>query len=215
MKCVGRGAQLHKLICNCVHESLQPAHWGASLDEQHRRLGGQLSSLRELEVLGAQDKVLSAVGAVASAAPNLARFKLVLGTRYIVGVLAPRMEVLIIYSASLESIRVEWQLARRLQPLPPQLLLTLLPGCTRLQEVLVRFTGRYIEGAAVKIRCHCCSQRCIVPEEVHAGHHSDMVVKFLHPPLSEQGVQQEYTVLHASQEAKDEPWSSCKTTHLH
>ena len=75
--------------------------------------------------------------------------------------------------------------------------------------------GRHIEGAAVRIRCHCCSQGCIMPEKVHAGRHSDVVVKFLHPPLAEQGVQQEYTVLHASQEAEDEPWCSCRTSHLH
>ena len=215
VKCVRRGAQLHKLICNCVEQSLQPAEWGASLDVQHRRLGGQLGSLRELEVWGAQKQVLNAVGAIASAAPSLARLVLVLAPRVISGVLAPRVEVSPICSASLESIRVEWQVDRRLEPPPSLVLLTFLPGCTRLQEVVVHFAGRYIKGAAIKIRCHCCSQRCIVPEEVHAGHHSDMIIMFLHPPLSEQGVQQEYTVLHASQEAKDEPWCSCKTTHLH
>ena len=220
VKLVGRGAHLHKLICNCVEESLQPAHWGTSLDAQHRRLGGQLGSLRELEVWGAQKQVLSAVGAIASAASSLVRLELILAARVIIGVGAPRMEaprveVSPIRSASLESIRVEWQLDHRLEPPPPLVLLTLLPGCTRLREVVVHFVGRHIEGAAVKIRCHCCSQGCIVPEEVHAGHHSAMVVKCLHPPLAEQGVQQEYTVLHASHGAKAVPWCSCKTTHLH
>ena len=79
-------------------------------------------------------------------------------------------------------------------PLPPLVLLTFLPGCTRLQEVVVHIMGRPVEGAAVKIRCHCCSQRCIVLEEVYTSDHSDLVLKLLPMPSSEQGVQ-EYTVL--------------------
>ena len=61
MKCVGQGAQLHRLICSCADADRQPAQWGASLDEQHRRLGGQLGGLRELEVWGAQEQLLIAV----------------------------------------------------------------------------------------------------------------------------------------------------------
>ena len=202
VKCVGRGAQLHRLICECAEAHLHPTQWGASLEEQHRQLGGQLGSLRELEVLGASEQLLSAVGAVASAAPSLTRLEVVITSplRYV--------EVSAICSASLESIRVEMQL-HFCPESPPQVLLTFLPGCTRLREVVVvaRTVGRPIEGAAVKIRCHC-SQRCIVPvvgyasscskvpKKVKAGAANDVVVNFVHMPCSEQGVQ-ECTLLYA------------------
>ena len=197
-KCAGRGAQLQSLICDCAVAHLQPAQWGASLEEQHRRLGGQLGSLRELEVWGNQQELLSAVGAVASAAPSLVRLEI-----NIMGFLI-RAEVSPIRSASLESITVDWGYAHRPDLPAPQLLLTLLPGCTRLREVVIHFLGRPVEGAAVKIHCHCGSQRCIVPEEVYAGIHSEMlVVKFVRPPSSEQGVR-ECTVLHACHAAGPE-----------
>ena len=78
VKCVERGARLHKLSCICAVAFLQHTQWGASLDEQHRWLGGQLSGLRELEVWGAEKQLLSAVGAVASAAPSLVRLDIVI-----------------------------------------------------------------------------------------------------------------------------------------
>ena len=187
-KCVGRGAQLHRLTCACAEAHLQPARWGASLDEQHRRLGGQLSSLKELVVLGAQHQLLSAVGALASAAPSLVRLEIVMMDSL------SRMEVSPICSASLESIRVEWGHFHRPELPPPQVVLTLLPGCTRLQEVVVHCTCGLVEGATVKIRCHCCSRRCIMPQDAVSG--SELAVRFVPMPQSEQGVQ-EYTVLSA------------------
>ena len=187
-KCARRGAQLQRLTCECAEAHLQPAQWGASLDEQHRRLGGQLGSLRKLVVSGAQDQLLSALGAVAGAAPSLVSLEIV--TLYPLS----RVEVSPICSASLERIRVKWGFHHRPQLPPPHVLLTLLPGCARLQEVVVHFPIRPFQGAAVKIRCHCCSQRCIVPMDGCAGIHSDVIVKFLHMPSSEQGGN-DYTVL--------------------
>ena len=148
VKCVRRGAQLHRLICKCAVAFLQPAQWGANLEEQHKRLGGQLGSLKELVVMGAQEQVLSAVGAIASAAPSLTRLCVIITHEL------PRVEILPICSASLESIRVEREFYHRPGRPPPQVLLTLLPGCTRLQEVVVRFRGEPFEGNAVRIRCH-------------------------------------------------------------
>jgi hypothetical protein len=188
VKSVGRGAQLHRLICSCADAYRQPAQWGASLEEQHRRLGGQLGGLRELNVWGAQEQLLMAVGAVASSAPCLVRLKV-----FITHVLSS-VEVPPICSASLESIRVAWKSYHHNKPTPRQARLTFLPGCNRLQEVVVHFPGPPVEGAAVKIRCHCCSQRCIVPMDGCAGIHSDVIVKFLHMPSSEQGGN-DYTVL--------------------
>ena len=193
------------MVCNFAVAHLQPAQWGASLDEQHRRLGGQLGSLRELVVSGAQDQLLSAVGAVASAAPSLACLEI-----HITDSLS-RVEVSPICSASLESISVAGACYYRPALVPPQVLLTFLPGCARLREVhvqVVGFEGKPARGAAVKIRCHRCSQRCIVPVdgnangnnkvpgEVCAGAVDDVVVNFLHTPSSEQDVQ-ECTVLYA------------------
>ena len=195
-RCAGRGAHLHRLICECAEAYLQPAQWGASLDEQHRRLGGQLGSLRklEVEVRGTQEQLLSAVGAVASAAPSLVRLKIIVADP------VPCVEVSPICSASLESIRVQLNFSNRPELPPPQVLLAFLPGCTRLREVVVR-CGRAVEGAAVKIRCHGFSRRCIVPVDAYAGYYNvmperlyasavdDVEVKFLDMPPSEQGVQ--------------------------
>ena len=141
VKCVRRGAQLHKLICGRVEVRLQPAQWGASLDEQHNRLGGQLGSLRELKVWGVHEQLLSTVCAVASAAPSLVRLEIVMQTPS--WSRAPRREVLSICSASLKNIRMEWQVdSRPVAELPPlQVLLMFLPGCTQLQEVIVQIHG--------------------------------------------------------------------------
>ena len=213
-KCAGRGAQLHRLICDCAEAYLQPAQWGASLDEQHRRLGVQLGCLRELEISGAQEQLLSAVGAVASAAPSLVSLKVTVTDS------PPWVEVSPICSASLQSIRVEWGHTHRPELPAPRVLLTFLPGCTRLQEVIVHFMGQPVEGATVKIRCHCCSQRCIepvygyarfyneTPEEVYAGAYNDIFVKFLHRPSPEQGVH-EYTVLYSCHAAEPEQRPLC------
>ena len=183
-KCAGRGAHLRKLICERAEANLQPAQWGASLDEQHRRLGGQLGSLRELEVWGGQEQLHSVVGAVASAAPSLARLVIIITDAL------PRVEVSPICSASLESLRVKWDLFDPPRLQPPQVLLTFLPGCTRLQEVVVRFPDTPVEGAAVKIRCHNCSQECIMPVDVwNTAICSDVLVRFLQMPPPEEGGQ--------------------------
>lgn len=46
----GGGAQVHRLECSRTEANLQSAQWGASLNEQYRRLGEQLHGLEELEV---------------------------------------------------------------------------------------------------------------------------------------------------------------------
>ena len=207
-KCIRRGAQLRKLVCINTEASLQPAQWGASLDEQYRRLGGQLTSLHELEVSGyaGYPLLLAALGALISAAPSLTCVRL---TIVVFTCSLPHMELSPICSASLKSITVivdDW--ADEGPPLPP-LVLTFLPGCTRLQEVVVRY-GEYApdDGTAVKIRCHCCSSTCIVPLNVHAclsgnlrthvydGPFKEVGVQFLPGPPCPQGVQK-YTVMFA------------------
>ena len=190
VKCVRRGAQLHRLICQGADAYLQDEQWGPSLDEQHRQVGGALGCLKELTVWGAQEQLFSAVGAVASAAPSLVRLEIIVTEP------PPSVEVSPICSASLESIKVQFYH----ESAPPQVLLTFLPGCTRLREVVVR-CQRAVEGAAVKIRCQGFSRRCIAPvdgyaeyynrmsEELYAYSVTDVVVKFLDMPPSEQGVQ--------------------------
>ena len=196
-KCLRRGAQLRRLYCGGAD-----AQWGGLL-EQYRQLGGQLSNLRELAVWGATAALLRAVSAVASAAPHLACLEF----DFTEGLF--RMELLPISSASLESITVTAFKASDEAP-PPPLVLTLLPGCTRLQQVLVKFPEWLtVEGAAVKIRCHPPSPACIVPVELHAGtaahigtrgvnesHLRIVGVQFLPGPPPPQDVPG-YTVLHA------------------
>ena len=100
VKCIKRGAQLRRLTCRYAEACLQPSQWGASLDEQYRRLGGQLSGLPELVVWGSTKQLLSAVGAVISAAPHLTCVKFTF-TEWL-----PCMELPPICSASLESMIV-------------------------------------------------------------------------------------------------------------
>ena len=61
-KCIGHGAHLYKLSCIYAVASLQPVQWGASLEEQHRWLGGQFHNLRELEVWGATGAAAQRIG---------------------------------------------------------------------------------------------------------------------------------------------------------
>ena len=214
VKCIGQGAQLQKLVCNCEGAFLEPAQWDPSLDEQHTRLGGQLSGLRELEVWCAYEQLLSAVGAVASAAPSLTRLHIVIRREL------PRVEVPPICSASLESIRVDWGLSIYRERPPPQVLLTFLPGCTRLQEVVVHFMGGRVKGAAVNIRGHCCNRGYIEPvdgyasfdksvlEEMYAGVVNGVAVKFRHMPSPELGAE-ECTILctcHAAEPGQASLW---------
>ena len=154
-KCVGRGAQLHTLVCKFAQPCLQPvALWGATLAEQHTRLGGQLSSLKELEVRGSGEPLLQAVGALAGAVPSLTRLVFELRTP-----LRHTMELPPICSASLESVTVELSLWGS-----EDLVLTFLPGCARLREVLVRYGYTPpAKGTTVKICCHCSSQDFVWP----------------------------------------------------
>ena len=73
IKGIRQGAHLHTLSIRMTEASLQPARWGATLEEQFRHLGGQLNGLKVLEVFGRGDPLLSALSAVASSAPSLTR----------------------------------------------------------------------------------------------------------------------------------------------
>ena len=73
VKCIKRGAQLHTVVSRMTEASLQPTQWGATLEEQYRRLGAQLHGLKALEVRGRGDPLRSAITAVASSAPSLTR----------------------------------------------------------------------------------------------------------------------------------------------
>ena len=174
---------------------------GGSLHEQYRRLGGELGSLRELEVSGSGEPLLHAVSGLASSVPSLARLKLDAKE------LLPPMQLPPICSASLESITVVCSAAGHAMTRQP-VLLTLLRGCARLREVLVQFHNAPREGTAVKIRCHCCSRRCISPLNVHADGPDDapfdclagvreVGVEFLQMTPSAHGVLQGYTILFA------------------
>ena len=178
-KCLCRGAQLRKVTCRGAVVYLQPAQWGASLDEQYRRLGGQLSGLKELAVCSSQESLLRALSAVVSSAPNLTCVTLTLLETL------PHLELPAICSASLERFIVDGDI-----PIS-SLVLTFLPGCTRLQKVLVQIYDFCSEGNAVKIRCHSCSPTCIVPVGAHqcAGHTSEVGVQLLPGTPLMQGVQ--------------------------
>ena len=214
VKCISRGAQLRRVTCNYVEASMQPAQWGASLVEQYGRLGGQLSCLRELEVWGGTERLLSALGAVISSAPHLTCVKITI-TKWL-----PRMELPPICSASLESITVTVDEEREEDEALPQhvapLVLTFLSGCTRLQQVLVRLLSEDItDGTTAKVRCQICchsdSPAAIVPMDVHAraaeykhvhGYancFSEVGVQLLPGPPPSQGVK--YTVLYISNPA--------------
>lgn len=158
--CISRGAQLRTLVCFNTEAFLQSVEFGTDVDEQGRQLGGQLSGLQELTVWGCGEGVLSTVSALASSAPSLTRLEcgLLRGQRV--------MELPPIRSATLESITV---VCYPSYVVDHPMTLTLLHGCTRLQEVLVRFQTVPIEGTAVRIRCHCSRRRCIVPFNPHTG----------------------------------------------
>ena len=172
VKCIRRGGQLHTLDITMTEASFQPAQWGATLEQQFRHLGGQLNSLKELEVSGGEDPLLSAILAAASSAPNLTRLKFSTSCN----------ELPPICSASLESIVVVYcddSDNSSLAP-PPPVLLTLLPGCIRLQEVLVQHRARPPEEGSVVSIC-CCSSHpsCIVPLHVGAGLGSKVGIQLL------------------------------------
>ena len=156
ISCIRRGAQLRRLLCCQPEAYLQPMQWGLDLDQQYRRLGGQLSSLQELGLWGGTERLLSALGAVVSSAPHLTSVKIIVTERL------PRLEFSPMCSASLQNITVTLVHPANSAP-PPPVVLTFLAGCTRLQHVFVQHSGVLTEGTAVKIRCHPCLPQCIVP----------------------------------------------------
>ena len=207
VKCIEDGAQLHTLHCSSAEADLQPAQWGASLHEQYRRLGGQLNGLKELEVWSSRVPLLTALSAVASSAPSLTR--LVYGSRGFDSVKVPPIR-----SASLESIVVMEYSEVLPYSLPPPILLTLLPSCTRIREVLVHRSLPPRNGALVKISCHCCSQRRITPLDVDDGLALTVGARFLPSTPSNQGVQS-CTVLyrcHAASTMQHARWLRARVT---
>ena len=203
-KCIRGGAQLRSLTCACCMSSSEDVvEWGPSSNAHYRELGEQLSGLTDLRVVGTGPLFLSAIGAVASAAPSLTRLT------YIHTDHVPNDTALPpICSASLKCITVRHRLLHRSVP-HPQAILTFLSGCSQLRDLRVQFCNRPNEGASVKIRCHCNSQRCIVPFEGRAeklidelswpllpllGGQEEVGVRFIPMPASPQAVQP-YTVL--------------------
>ena len=86
-------------------------------------------------------------------------------------------------------------------------MLTLLPGCTRLQLVLVRLADEdFTEGPTAMIRCHSASPARISPLRLNearprwARQFTTVGAEFLPGPPSPQGVK-EYTVLWACRPA--------------
>ena len=193
VKCIREGAQLQTLVCGYAEANLQTVQGGATLDEQSRLLGWQLIGLKELEVWGSKVELLGALIAVASSMPSLLR--LVVGIQGFYCVEIPPIK-----SASLESIVVKGYgpvLVNDAWTLSP-VVLTLLPDCVRLREVLVQHGCAAYEGATVMIRCSCCSPRDLVPMEVGAGLDQALGVRFLPVPEGvDCSVWQAFTVLHA------------------
>ena len=196
MRCIRGGAKLHRLYSSGTEAMLQPARWGASLHEQYRQLGAQLSGLKELDVWGHRTPLLTALSAVASSAPSLTR--LVIGSDGF-----PCMELPPICSASLESlVFMDYEPQHSYDELVLPVILTALPGCIRLREVLVRRRFGSMEGAVIKIHCHCRSQRCIVPLDVGDGCNQGVGIELLPSPASADV--QGYTVLYRCQAAGPE-----------
>ena len=113
------------------------------------------------------------------------------------------MELPPICSGSLESLvfmDYEPQHSGDKSPLP--VTLTALPGCIRLREVVVQRCFGSREGTVVKIRCHCRSQRCIVPLDVGDGWNQRVGIQFLPSPASVRV--QGYTVLYTCRAAGPE-----------
>ena len=183
------GAQLRSLTCPTASASSHPEGmpWGASSVAHYREFAERLTGLTDLSVDGNATSLLSAIGAVASAAPSLTCLEF--GVREgLTGFELPP-----ICSASLKSISGRYYLPGNRVP-PPQVVLQFLPGCTQLRYVHVHFGDHSLpmEGTSVIIRCHCTSERCIMPLDACAGL-AGVGVRFLPMPLTSQGVQA-YTV---------------------
>ena len=184
------GAQLQTLMCTDCMPSSHPEGmpWGASSVARYRELGQQLRGLRDLTLYGSAPTLLSAIGAVVGSAPDLTRLEFRVEKELEDYELPP------ICSASLKSLTGRFQLKSH-NVRPPPVILTFLSGCTELRDVHVQFhNSRYAahnmpkEGTCVRIRCHCTSQRCIMPLDACAGL-EEVGVRFLPMPPSSQGVQ--------------------------
>ena len=205
-KCIRGGAQLRSSTYDNLLSSPQGMPWDASSNAPYRELGEQLSGLTDLSVSGKGPTIFHAIGAIASTAPSLTR--LMIFARGPIGMALP-----LICSASLKSITgLCWLTDLYARPQP--LTMTILPACTQLRDVHVHFHDRPYEGASVKIRCHCNSQRCFVPfvrrsvliDEVPWSQRrgkEEVGVRFMPMPASPMGVQP-YTVLFTYQPAGPE-----------
>ena len=188
-KLIRRGAHLCSLTCAGTSPSPHPegTPWGASSAAHFRDLAEQLRGLKALCVYGRGPTLLSAVGAMACSAPDLAHLT------FRVEEPPDARELTPISSPSLESITAIFKLTGHVGP-PPLVILTFLPGCSQLRDVRVQFYSNIPRaGTSVKIRCHCSSQDCIMPSDACAGL-EELGVQFLPMPPSSQGVQA-YTVI--------------------
>ena len=200
---ISSGAQLQSLTCADTMPSSHPEGmpWGASSNAHYRGLGERLSGLKDLSIYGRATTLLSAASAVACSAPDLTRLE------FRVEEELEDFELPPICSASLKTISGRFKLMcyDKVAP-PPPVILTILPGCTQLRDVHVQFYHNYsnmpkefqrnlLEGASVKIRCHCTSPRCIMLLDACTGL-EEVDVRFLPMPASSQGVVQAYTVIY-------------------
>ena len=209
------GAQLRSLTC---FDSVPSSHpegmpWGASSLAHYLELAEQLRGLTDLSVYGSASELLSAVGALACAGPDLTRLEF--GVDEELEVLDD-LEIPPICSASLKSFTGRFYLMSHEGP-PPPVILTFLPGCTQLHDVHVQVRYNCItlpkKGAFVKIRCYS-SQQCIVPLEdcvrlINGFPLSEVAVRFLPVLPSSKGVMA-YTVIftcHATGPVRALKWS--------
>ena len=206
VKCIRSGAKLRSLTCTNTSPPSYPegVPWGASSVAHYRDLGQQLRGLKDLSVCSRAPTILSAVGAVACAAPDLTRLQFRAGGH------PDDMQLTLVSSASLKSITGRFELYSYEGP-PPPVVLTFLHGCTQLRDVRLRvqfFDSMPEEGTSVKIRCHCTSQDCILPLDACAGL-DEVDVQFLPMPPSPRGLQA-YTVIytyHAAGPKQGLKWS--------
>ena len=212
VKGISSGARLCSVTCSDALPSPHPegVPWGASSVAHYRDLGQQLRGLQTLAVHGRATTLLGAVGAVACSAPDLTRLEFRVEERL------DDLELPPISSATLKSVTGRYSGYCPFEPYPrawrghkgpaPPIILTFLPGCTRLHDVRVHCDHKLQrEGALVEICCHCSSQDCIIPLDACTGlvGSVEVGVQFLPMPPSSQGVQP-YTVIYKCQAAGPE-----------
>ena len=196
------GAQLRSLTCPTASASSHPEGmlWGASSVARYKKLAEQLRGLKDLSVHGNATTLVSAIGVIACSAPDLTH----LDFEFPVGVGLNDFELPTICSASLRSITGRFRLTGYRMP-PPPVIINFLPGCTKLRVVLVQLHDNHhmpVEGTSIRIRCHCTSQRCIMPLDACTG--LEVVgVRFL-PMLPASQVMQAYTIIFACHAAGPE-----------